>query len=483
MNKKEILFLALAISMINLISADIIILPSPISINVSKGIEQSFSLNITNNYNFDIFKLTFYNIDGFTFPEINISSGSTKLINFNVLTNYSFEGTKSATINFKYLGNIPEEITTYVLTITSSGINSQINNHITIRVGDSIRWNNNDQVTHNLESSTFESSISPSSTYTKQFNTIGTFEYRTMVAGITFFTGTIDVINRTGSYLVTNPDYDISYLINLKSIPDPTSLTASISQTNYSIDPTLYKEGLLTITNNGSKKAENIILSSSQWITFDENNFDLEPNDLKYIKYRITPEIFETEKTNKTYNIILKVKAINTEEYTNTLNIFIPYSNAFGDITSEQGFLNWFANVFCPANPNNFLCNTSARNLNETARIIYRESEYSVNMTGSEWYNLVKRIGMQEDTQSRFLNTQTDFNSRFQSALEMINNQTNQTANIISSYIKSQNDWNDFKWIIGIFLFAILMISLIIYQVRKLRNKKEIVDIYNYEYK
>lgn len=480
---KKIEVIIVILILCQLVNASIIIMPeSPMNISVNKGIEKSFSMNITNNYGFDIYNLKFYNLEGFNFPNINISSGSTKLVNFNIKTNYSFEGKKLTTINFKYFGSIPEEITTYVLNINNSGINGQNNNHLTIRVGDSIRWENHDEVTHNLESSTFESIISPGSTYTKQFNAIGSFEYRTVVAGITFFTGTIDVINRTGSYLVTNPNYDLNYLINLKSIPESTSLSASISQLNYTIDPTLYKEGLLTITNTGNNNAEEILISSdSNWLTFDENNFNLDKNDIKYIKFRITPSIFETEQTNKSYILNLKVKAINTEEYSNTLNIFITYSEAFGDITSEQGFLNWFANVFCPANPNNFLCNTSARNINETAKIIYRESEYSVNMTGSGWYNLVKIIGSNKDTVDRFISNQNTINSEFKTSLDNINNQTNKTAEAINNYIKSKKDWSDFKWIIGIFLAIISMVSFIIFRIRKLAKKKEIVDVYDFK--
>lgn len=480
---KYILFFSILI-LCNLVSSSLIIEPNPLNISVSKGIQSDFRINLTNNYNFDIYNLKFYNLEGFNFPSINISKQSVKQIDFNVLTNYSFEGQKTATINFKYIGNIPEEITTYILTITSSGINEQTNNHLTVRIGDSIRWVNNEEVTHSLQSTSFESIINPGSSYTKQFNTIGTFEYRTIVAGITFFTGTIDVINRTGEYLVTNPDYDFNYQINLKSIPDPTSLESSLSQKNYTIEATLYKDGLITITNNGSKKAESVKLySDSNWITFDENNFDLESNDLKYIKFRITPEIFEKEQTNKTYTINIKIKAINTEEKIENLNVFIPYSQSLSEITTEEGFLNWFTNVYCKANPNNFLCNTSARSLNQTARIIYRESEFSVNMTGSEWYNLVKRIGMLEDTASRSSNTENDFNLKFESKLEYINNQTNQTANAINEFIKNQKMWSDFKWIIGIFLFICASISFIVYRIRKLSKKKEIVDIYDFQYR
>ena len=479
MNK--FIILVFSIFLINLVNASILIIPSPLNISVSKNIETSFQMNITNNYGFNIYNLKFYNLEGFTFPEINISSGSTSQVNFNVKTNYSFEGVKTANVNFKYFGSIPEEITTYILNINSSGINGHTFSHITVRAGDSVTWNNKDSVTHTLQSTSFESSISPTASYTKTFSSIGTFEYRTVVAGITIFTGTIDVINRTGSYLVTNPSNDFDYLINLRSLPDPTNLVVSISQTNFSIDPTNFKESLLTITNNGSNKAEGInINSDSGWITSDENNFNLNAGDIKYIKLRIFPEIFETNQTNRTYNINLKVKAINTNEYNTNLIVFVSYSDAFGDLGSENFLVNWLTN-FCKSSPKSILCNNTG-NLNETARIIYRESSFSVNMTGSEWYNLIKIIASEKDTSDRFVNTQTDFNNKLESKLELINNQTNQTAEVITSYIKSQNDWSDFRWIIGIFIFSIIMISLIIYQVRKLKNKKEIVDVYDFQY-
>jgi|GEM_PF-5300647 len=480
MNKK--IGLVLVLLFCQLVNASISIQPEILNVSVIKNIETSFQMNITNTYGFDIYNLKFYGLEGFTFPEINISSGSTSQVNFNVNTNYSFEGIKTSNVNFKYFGSIPEDITTYILNINSSGINGKPFSHITIRAGDSIKWENHDDVTHNLQSTSFESSIIPTSSYTKQFNELGTFEYRTVVAGITIFTGTIDVINRTGSYLVTNPNYDFDYLINLKSIPNETSLSASISQNNFTIDPTNYKDLLLTITNNGSNKAENIIISSDlDWITPDENNFDLNAGDIKYIKIRVFPEIFETNQTNRTYDLNLKVKAINTNEYSNNLKIFVTYSEEFGDLTSENFLVNWLTN-FCKASPNSLLCNNTG-NLNETAKVIYRESEFSVNMTGSEWYNLIKIIASMKDTQDRSGSSQNDYNLKTDSKIDNLANQTNQTLELVMKDIKSRNDWSDFKWIIGTFGFVSFGIIFIVYMVRKLNKKKEIVDVYNFEYK
>lgn len=474
--RKEIIILIFFCSL-NFVSAEIIL--SPINISVSKGVENSFSINISNNYDFDIYKLTFSNLEGFTFPEINILKKTSQTINFIVKTNYSYDGFINSNVKFRYKASIPEDITTYNLTISGSGINNQINHYQTIRKGDSIRWKNLDDVTHNLQSTIFESSISPNNEFTRQFNDLSIIEYRSIVAGITLFTGTIEVINRTGEYFVYNPVYDQIYSFYFQSIPESTSLNASVSEKDYTIEVTNYKEGLLTIKNFGINLAENIFLSSDpNWVQFDENNFNLPSNEIKYIKFKIFPSIYDNNQTNLTYQITLKIKAINTNEYTSVINIFVPYSNVFSNVASEEWFVNWF-NSICLTYPNSFLCNKST--INQTARIIYRESEFSINMSGSEWYNLVKRIGMMEGTNVRRDNKETEFENELKNKVNNIEIQSNQTFTEIRNFMKDQNSWTTAKWILGFFIFLSACIFLVVHQIRKLNKKKEIIDIYQFK--
>lgn len=475
--KLTYLFFLIVVFNLNFASAEIIF--SSLNINVSKGIEQSFSINITNNYDFDIYKLTFSNLNGFIFPEINIPKKTSQTIQFSVKTNYSFDGVINSDVKLRYKASIPEDITTYNLTISSSGINGQNNYYQTIRKGDSIRWKNLDEVTHNLQSTIFESSIQPNNEFTRQFNDLGIIEYRSVVAGITIFTGTIEVINRTGEYLVYNPVYNQIYSFYFKSIPEPTDLIASISEPSYTVDATGFKEGLLTIKNNGTNPSENIILSSSpDWIQFDENNFNLAINSTKYIKFKIYPKIFENNQTNLTYQITFKIKALNTNEYTSVINVFVPYSEVFSNVGSEEWFTSWFTQT-CLRYPNSFLCNKST--MNQTARVIYRESEFSVNMTGSEWYNLVKRLGMIEDTITRRDNKETEFETETKNKLSNIDSQTNSTASKVDEFLKEQKSWTTAKWILGFFIFLSACVFLIVNNVRKLNKQKEVVDIYNYK--
>ncbi len=475
------MILILSIILLPLINASISIEPSQLNISINKDSEQSFKINITNYYDFDIYNLTFSNLSGFNFPEINIPKNTAKEITFVVKTNYSYDGIINSNVNFKYLANIPEEITTYNLSITNQGINNQTNNYITIRKGDSIKWINLDDVTHNLQSTEFEWTLNPNDTFIRSFDSIKVIEYRSLVAGITLFTGTIEVINRTGSYLVSNPLYSFNYPVKLRSIPEETTLEASLSQVNYTIDVSSYKEGLLTIKNIGTNNAENInLISSPDWITFDENDFKIIPNEIKYIKFKIYPKLMQTNETNSSYEISLLIKGINTKEYTNKLIVFVPYSNVFGDLSTEQGFVTWMNNVFCPAHPENYLCNTSARNISETARIIYRESEFSINMTGGEWYNLVKVVGQIKGVQDRSENEKVTFESQMTNDIKETKLQMNETANKVNKFISDQNNWTISLWVIGFFLFLASCITFIIFQIRKLNKKKELIDVYTY---
>lgn len=478
--RKEILLL-LCIFLMPLINGYVLIEPSSINISVNKGESSTFTINLTNYHSFDIYELTFSNLSGFSFPQIDIASGTSKQVTFSVNTNYSYSGKIDSLVTFKYRANIPETITTYNLTITNLGINNQTNNYITIRKGDSIQWNNKDDVTHNLQSTDFEYSLSNNATFTRPFNELKTIEYRTVVAGITLFTGTIQVINRTGEYLVSNPSYNFNYQVNLISIPEHTTLNAFISESNYTVEAQNYKEGLLTINNSGLNRAENIkLISIPEWANFDEDDFSLDSNGVKYIKFKIYPELMYTNETNKSYTITLKIKGINTDEYTVNLNVFIPYSNVYGDLSTEEGFVLWMQNVFCPIHPENYLCNTSARDLNTTSRIIYRESEFSINMTGSEWYNLVKVIGQLKDTQDRSENEKVTFESQMLNSLEETRTEINSTAKKVDRFISDQNSWTVSLWVIGFFLSLAGSVLAIILTVNKIKTKEMGIDVYRW---
>jgi hypothetical protein len=119
--KKYIFFLS--ILFINLISANLII--SPLEVNVQINEPKNYSITIFNNYSFDIYDLRFKELEakGFTFPNMSILKNTSQTYTLTVKTNSSFYGQIDAKTYFNFMIDLPEEITTYTIFLNANGFN------------------------------------------------------------------------------------------------------------------------------------------------------------------------------------------------------------------------------------------------------------------------------------------------------------------------------------------------------------------------
>src|SRR3990167_10801382 len=85
----------------------------PTEINVTRGVESTITINLTNNEAVDIFNITFNAVESFTFPVIDkINANSTIAAQIKVLTSRAFNEAKSTTIIFYYNNQIISQPTT-----------------------------------------------------------------------------------------------------------------------------------------------------------------------------------------------------------------------------------------------------------------------------------------------------------------------------------------------------------------------------------
>jgi len=474
--------------LISLVSADLIITPNPINVDVQVGDLEEFSLTLNNTYNFDIYDFSFSELDnkGFNFPNFNLSSNESKEIKFNVSSNSSYSGTLNSNVKFKFYVNLPLTISNYNITISpelSEGFNPR---EITIRQGDTITFINNDNVTHSVYSTEFGTIQvlgGSSSNYT--FNNLGIFTYKD-----TFFDtipypslqGTIDVISRTEQYKAHNSDYDETLIVNLNAITDPTNISVSNSEENYEIIYGNLKKGLLTITNTGSEIAERInITSTSDWITFDENNFDLVSGSTNWVEYTLFPIMLKTKDTNKTYQETISIKASNSDIKNITLNIFIPYKEVSEYDLGSTEALEYYDSVFCPKNPCAPICavllgyplcdgNSSSSLIN------YSYGNFSVNISSENFYNLVKDISTLKDDNTRMSNLLKQFEDKYGVSLEEIQKTVN---NSYSLQKENESDNSGLKatiWIIGSFLFVGGVATYLIKTLKKNQERESLLS-------
>lgn len=451
--------------MINLVNAQISISPQPLDATTQINQEASYQITLTNHHDFRIFDFQFGDLisKGFTFPAISIDSNSSQTITISFLPTTSIHENVQVPISFKYFVELPTEPQTYEINITDP--DGFTPNYIPIKQGDSIRFKNNHAVDFDvvIEGSTKEIPVNGSIIH--QFNTIGTINYYDVYFG---YSGTIEVLNKSTQEKAHNPNYDINWVVNINSILNPTTLKIDNSKETYEIESGKFKKGLLTITNNGTEKAELISLTSTDWISFNKNDINIEQGEEDWIEYTITPIIFNTNDTDKNYEIELKIKASNSEEYTTRINVFVPFkeiSSEFGD--SDVNTMNWLTNVFCPQFPTSFLCNQSI-GTDGNGTIIYQDSDIPINVSKKVIYDIQKEIGKLRDSGERTNNELKIFANQLGLSLPELQSFINQSLSLQQKNEKKERTRKNATWLLGFFIVLVVMIGGII----KLVNKK-----------
>jgi len=457
-------------------SALLILEPDPIQINVQVSEPKSFDLFLNNTFDFEITDFEFQNLTGFSFPNIVMPPNTIQSITFNVNRAESFFGTIPSKVRFNYYVDLPETIQSYHVNITGLGYKPD---HLIVRAGDTVIWKNIDDISHTVTSSIFDFSLPVNQTASYVFTQLGELNYQDLVL---FYPGTIEVINRTEPQKVHNPNYDITWHVNLNAILNPTTLNVSSIENSFEVSATGSTEDLIKIKNTGTEIAERINLSSSsKWISYDENKFNLGIGEVKYVRYTISPIIFDSNETNKTHNIDLRVKASNSEEHTLPISVYVPYSDIFSDFDSDEGFLIWFTTVFCPQHPNLFICNTSAGGGSGDSKVIYRDPEIPINLTEVEFYAMLKRIQRMEDTNQRTSNVLKQSMDIIKVWMEQQLGISNKSLETQLENEKKYKDRWDAVWIFGLCVLITGAIVVVVLSIRKYISKKKIMDVWRHK--
>jgi len=151
------------------------------------------------------------------------------------------------------------------------------------------------------------------------------------------FHGYINVTNQS-TQLIHNADFDTNLIINLESRFEETTLDLSIidGQT-MEVKHGEHGEGLLKVSNTGSKLAISILLqSNSSWIGFEENNFNLTNGNNNFVTFNINPFVSNVQDTNKTHPIKITLSSGNTGLKETIINVFVPYESELEDLTNQS---------------------------------------------------------------------------------------------------------------------------------------------------
>jgi len=471
MKKTLLIATILLMSMsIQIISASLTISPQPLDLTCKIGDTCTNQITLSNNYSFAIIDFQFGNLSirGFSFPQITIPTNSTKTIDFTLTPTESFHGNIQVPVSFKYEVSLPEESRTHYVNITEYNFNP---NHLDIRQDDTIIFKNVDIVSHTiLSGSLFNQHLLPNETFSKVFNQVGEINYQDLNF---YFGGTINILNKTTKEKSHNPNYDIIWAINLNAILNPTNLSITNSKTDYEIQHTKSDVGMITIRNNGTETAELItITSSSSWVSFNKNNINIEAGKEGYVEYTIVPILLNTNETDKTYNIDIKIKASNSEEYIKTITVFIPHAEIYYD-EEDPEYLLKILEDFCNRNPGNVFCNPPDTT-NES--IIYKDTQIPLNLSATEFYEYLRRIQSIDDANSRTTNILNQLIDKYNQFFPIITAQMNQSVEMQQKNEKREKTRSDVTWIISLFVIIAISIISTIKIINKKSHKKDLME-------
>ncbi len=320
---------------IPIVSAQLIIEPQSISLSTNINYEKTISIKLTNTFNFSLYHINFTPIEDFSFPFINqLESNKSIEINITIKPTSAYSTTKTSIAKFMFYSLILSNPKTYNITISDT---SYIPNLITIEQYDYILWKNNGNISHSITDTqgTFDNIIPSGSAYTIQFNQIKYIDYYDKSI---LFHGYIQVRNKSEE-LTYNPSYDKTIYFSINSQFNESSIEMELIDNNFSIKYNEQDEGMLKIKNVGSSKIINITLSADKWVTFDENNFNIDPSSTNYVVFTLDPSINEADETNQTYAIEIRAKGINSQEVKDEIILFVPYEQSLenlGNLSREE---------------------------------------------------------------------------------------------------------------------------------------------------
>ena len=323
MNLKIVLFIGL-VFLINIASALPLTSLSPITLNVTRGITKTIDINITNPNNY-----TLYDIDvqgDFLSSAIisELKSNETKSIILNVNVPSSGEFVKNwkivgfTKINCSSFNSITKEIN-----ITPNGA---LPKNIDICRNDNIRFLNSygNSIIVRIDDFNVSQLLGDKTAFVQLFNSIGNFVYR------------IDPLIDLGVIKVTESDQKVhsnaddgNIILNVKSSLEPSTISLSISKTNFTMNYNSLDGSFFIIKNTGIIKAENIRFSGS-WLSFDKNAISLNPDEERAVNFVITPSINNVDETGKNYIKELVVLGDNIPKSSFNLTIYIKPSSSVG---------------------------------------------------------------------------------------------------------------------------------------------------------
>lgn len=424
----KISILLLALFLISTVSAGGLGIVGENSFNIEKteGVDTSFQVTVQNQ---DAF--TFHNIiiegEGIaTMSKIDkLDSGQSTNVTIRLSGDDEFNG--KIKITGEYEASLGASNITEVIQVTyDNGIDKC---DLSLIKGDSVTWKNNglDEIRlKDVDTGEYFLTIEESENGTRLFTEPITLEY--VAVWIVPFTTicTIEVANDEG--LIHSAEYDAEINLNLSMTYKETSIETTFLSTSYSLDYNQVKtKEYFSIKNTGSQTARYKI--SSEWITFEENNFNLEAGDSRNIEYSISPIVMQTNQTNKTYIKTITIEG-NFEKLEKDISIYVKYAN-LDDIIGDEGLTEeWFNNMVdlgCIAYPENSRCKRQISFYNSSSGSTIELNEESFRLFLEKYGEDLIKEDKERKADAEYKANLSKTMEKLESGLDSVKNETGKT--------------------------------------------------------
>jgi plastocyanin len=467
--KKQLLLLLFLI--IPIANAQLIFNQSSLDISAMIGQPKTFQLDIKNPYNYTIFDIQFSSISGLSFSNISsINPNQTATVTITASPTSTADQTVESTVFFKYLINISQEPQDHSVNITGTGF---IPSKISIYEGDSITWTNIDSINHILSSSAFGQDIElyPNQSYQRTFAIANFINYQDNVL---FFGATINVTNKTLSDYAHDSSTDSSFPFRLRYSLVPTVIEFNVTEgKNMTVAYGNTNEGLIKVRNTGALTALNITFTSSKnWITFDENIFNLAPDETNFLTFKVSPIIYTTSESNTTNTITITMAGVNTPTLTDSITVFVPYVDLTKLNESEIGSFFKDKLIFCSKYNTSPFCISEPITRTEE-KIVVKMQDLPYNFTQTDVMTIFKRLQSVEDQTGREYNLMKLQDDKLREILPIIASLQNDSINMQKKNEERIQTNERVAWILGGTIVIIICITTVIVLYGRYKNERE----------
>lgn len=314
-----------------------------LEINVTKDVPKNVHISVHNPNPYTLFNV---HAEGeyVTSSSITIPGGQNATLSLTVQV--PLPGTHEKTVSllgFTRINCSDLSVSTRDVNITPGGANPK---NLEVCKNTNIRFLNNygSSIWVVIESMGVNQPISANGSHVQNFPTLGLHAFK------------VEPLIDLGYATVVETAQDVfnagdqgSFNIKFNSIAEPTNISAEFSKTTFNVTYNELASGIVTVTNTGTRKAENIRIQG-EWLTFDKNNFNLNPGEVRAVNFVVSPMIQKTSDTGKNYTKVITMLADNVIPVTYNLTIIIPFAEvASGNLSSPEWWIK--RKEFCDAFP------------------------------------------------------------------------------------------------------------------------------------